>query len=212
MQRLVVTVKVEHQVGVERHMQQLPLQAIRRRVAVEIVDQPVTVAKRDQREIAVEVGARTEVEPPLQLAEVRLRRADRVRLRHDGDVAENGAVFLRLLQPLQKEMGECGARQFVGVQRRLDIGPGCRSAPALEAVDRQAPFDTGRIAGDDDFGNVHGAPPVSFIAGAYRHSHNTPQVAKNRGAVLACAEAALTLTRGEGCCPLRPFQREELEP
>ncbi len=62
---------------------------------------------------------------------------------------------IRLAELLKQEMQKRGARQFVGMQRRLDIGARRRSTCPLEPEHRQPPFDTRRIAGDDDLGNVH---------------------------------------------------------
>lgn len=103
-------------------MKKVPLQPIDGRVTVRPFKQTVTLAKGDQREIPVEIGAGAQIEAALQFAEMRLRRADRICLRNDGDIPENGAVIFRLAEPFEQEMKKGRSRQLVGMERRLDIG------------------------------------------------------------------------------------------
>ena len=120
----VVAVEIDHQIGAERHMDQLPLQPVDRGIAFEIFDQMIAVAQRDEREIAVEIGARAQVEAALHLAEVRLRRADRIGMRHDDDIARDSPGSFRLAKPLAQEMHQGRARKLAGMQGGLSTRMG----------------------------------------------------------------------------------------
>ena len=76
----------------------------------------------DQREIAVEIGARAEMEAALQIAEQILRAADRIGRGHDGDVAQDAPFGFRDAQLRHQRVDGDDARQLAAVQRGLQIG------------------------------------------------------------------------------------------
>ena len=115
-----------------------------------VFQQAVPLVERNQRKVTVEVRPGGKVEAALQFPEMRLRRADRVGLRHDGDVAEDVPVGIGLAQPFAEEVDQRRAGQFIGVQRCLDMDGRRLRVAALETEDGHAPFDAGRITANDD--------------------------------------------------------------
>ena len=127
---LVVAMQVEHDVVAERQLHQPGLQPLVG-AAKGGVGQKRGVGRGEQRKAAVEVGAGAQVEAALVLAEMILRAADRVGPGHDGDVALDAALGLGLVQHRHQRVDGDDARQFAGMERRLQIGRGAAlSAPA----------------------------------------------------------------------------------
>ena len=105
--------------------------------------------------LAVEVGARPDVEAALVVAEQMLGAADRVGPGDDGDGAADAALGLRLAQHRHQRVDRYHARQLAGVQRCLQIGGRGGVARALEAEDGEFVADADRVAGDPFHGAVH---------------------------------------------------------
>ena len=150
--------QVEHDVVAERQLHQPRLQSLVGG-AKRGVGQQLGVGRGEQRKAAVEIVAGAEMEAALMFAEMILRAADRVGPGHDGDVALDAAFGFGLVQRRHQRVDGDDARQFAGMEGRLQIGRGRGLVGAGEAEHREFVGNAFGIAGDAFDRFLHGLPP-----------------------------------------------------
>ncbi len=143
---LVVAMQVEHDVVADGQPQQPRFQPLVDGFQPRLVGQEAGILSLDQREIAVEIGAGTEVETPFLLGEMVLGAADRVGPRHQRDVASDASLGLGLRQFRHQRVDGDGSRQFAGVQGGLQIGGRSRLIGARKPEHREFIGDAFAVA------------------------------------------------------------------
>ena len=91
-----------------------------------------------QREGAIEIAAAGEMEAAEMAAADHLGQADGIGIGNEGDVFLQPALGLGALEEAGQLMDHRHARLLIGMERRLEIGPGPPAGPAIDQH-RQAP-------------------------------------------------------------------------
>ncbi|MCY1423452.1 hypothetical protein D9M71_391630 [compost metagenome] len=114
-----------------------------RRVLGEVFFDQVADAVRQVDEVAIEVLAALQFKTPQWRIQQHLLQAHRVGHRHQNDLALQSALLFQLDQTALEVPGYQHARQFVGVQRGLDVDFATTAGAEVEAV---------QLAGDPRYG------------------------------------------------------------
>ncbi len=118
--RLEIAVQVEHDVVAHGEADEQVLQPEVGGRARGQLGQRTFVGASEEREVAVEIGAGSQMEAALQFAEMVLGASHRIGCGHDGDVAEDAAFGFGGAQLRHQRVDGDDARQLAGVQRGLD--------------------------------------------------------------------------------------------